>query len=816
LSGARLALGNGAVAAVYFLLGLVSLKLATVAEMVSPIWLPAGVAFGVLSVFGPGFLPGVAAGAFGATAAGGALLPALGVAAGNTLAPWAAVMIARRVAAHPRELVQSVTGVAGLVFFCAYGASLASATIGTVTLAASGMLPPGLVPVAWLTWWLGDALGMVIIAPVMLAWAYREPAKEGWLRALELAVVASAVLGLTWLTFADVDLGLPNYYLQLYAITPFLIWLALRFPLLIVAMINLAIAAVVIQLVIGGHGVNLAPGLKERVEAVHGFLVITSFGMLALAATVAQRARAQQVLGDSEARFRALAALSSDWYWELDPELRIARVEGRSAELAGIPSEVLLGRHPWELPLEGVGAASLEDHRRRLEAHQPFYDFLARGCNTRGEWHYARLSGEPFWDRRGRFAGYRGVGKNVTAEMEARRALQVSEGRLRALVEATPDPIVLEDSRGCWIVANQAVLAASGLADAPWFGKTREQLLPLSATGLVLPQGRPGDLEEVLTHRGVTRWEEVLHTADGNERTFDFMATPLRGTQGELLGIILLGREITHIKRSERIQQQQMEVIRSLNEELEDRVQARTVALETANRELEAFSYSVSHDLRGPLRALNGFSRLLEEDYDDRLDDRARQYLERIRRASERMGELIDDLLKLSRISRSQVVRGPVDMSALARQILDELAEAEPQRRVERVVQPDLTAFADSGLVRVLLDNLLRNAWKFSRRTEAARIEFGRVIRRGRPFYFVRDNGAGFDMAYAARLFAPFQRLHHATEFEGSGIGLAIVQRIVRLHGGEVEAESSPGAGASFYFTLDFVVRPLTAGNISP
>jgi light-regulated signal transduction histidine kinase (bacteriophytochrome) len=347
------------------------------------------------------------------------------------------------------------------------------------------------------------------------------------------------------------------------------------------------------------------------------------------------------------------------------------------------------------------------------------------------------------------------------------------------------------------------VLRICGLEQVQWQGRTDVELTRLSRTGRVLPTA--SSQTKVLDYDAneLSRCEETLNDSDGTARTFEFVTNQVGGALGRMECVIVIGREVTHFKRAERIQQHQMEVIRRLNDELESRVAARTAALETANRELEAFSYSVSHDLRAPLRALNGFSRLLEEDFGDRLSGEAIVYLERIRRAAERMGELIDDLLKLSRISRAQIKRQPFDLSVAAKAILDELGEAESlSRRFDFVIQEGLHVEADAGLVRVLLENLLRNAWKFSRRSDPTRIEFGRIIRRGRPYYFVRDNGAGFDMEHASRLFAPFQRLHSQDEYEGSGIGLAIVQRIVRLHGGEVEAESRAGAGATFYFSL--------------
>jgi len=225
--------------------------------------------------------------------------------------------------------------------------------------------------------------------------------------------------------------------------------------------------------------------------------------------------------------------------------------------------------------------------------------------------------------------------------------------------------------------------------------------------------------------------------------------------------------------------------------------------LEQANKELEAFSYSVSHDLRAPLRSMDGFSQALLEDYTDKLDTQGKDYLRRVRAACQRMSQLIDDLLNLSRVTRAEMRYEKVNLSALAKAVVVELQETQPERRVEFVIEEDITAHGDSHLLRVVLENLLNNAWKFTSKHPRARIEFGATQREGKSVYFVRDDGAGFDMAYVGKLFVPFQRLHAETEFSGVGVGLATVQRIIHRHGGSVWAEGEVEKGATFYFTLE-------------
>lgn len=242
--------------------------------------------------------------------------------------------------------------------------------------------------------------------------------------------------------------------------------------------------------------------------------------------------------------------------------------------------------------------------------------------------------------------------------------------------------------------------------------------------------------------------------------------------------------------------------LKQLNLELERRVLERTRQLEMANRELEAFSYSVSHDLRAPLRSIDGFSRVLSKKYHDRLDDTGRDWLERVCRASQHMGHLIDDMLALSQVTRTPLRREPVDMSEMVEQVADELRKTNPERQVSFILQPGLAVQADPGLLRIAMVNLLGNAWKYTGKKAEATIEFGKRDIDGEGVFFVRDNGDGFNMDYAHKLFGTFQRLHSANEFEGTGIGLATVQRIIHRHNGKVWAEAKENQGATFYFTL--------------
>lgn len=244
------------------------------------------------------------------------------------------------------------------------------------------------------------------------------------------------------------------------------------------------------------------------------------------------------------------------------------------------------------------------------------------------------------------------------------------------------------------------------------------------------------------------------------------------------------------------------EEVQRMNAELERRVLERTRQMEAINRELESFAYAVSHDLRAPLRSMSGFSQILRESAPESLDEKSLHYLQRIHDASQRMSALIDDLLSLSRISRSELSPRPVDLSLLASEAATTIADRYQGRNVELHIAPSMSVYGDPRLLRIALDNLLDNAWKYTSRAKQARVEVGTRTEGDETIYFVRDNGVGFDMTYADKLFGPFQRLHADADFPGTGIGLVTVQRILTRHGGRIWVEAAPERGATFFFTL--------------
>ncbi len=302
------------------------------------------------------------------------------------------------------------------------------------------------------------------------------------------------------------------------------------------------------------------------------------------------------------------------------------------------------------------------------------------------------------------------------------------------------------------------------------------------------------NMERVL--RGETMAIESFSGDEGLSRRCYLIAhNPIRSRTGEVVGVVVLSSDITARRNAE-------EEVRRLNLDLEKRVAERTAQLRASNAELEAFSYSVSHDLRAPLRIIDGFSQAVIEEYESSLDEQGRTFLHRIRANAQAMGQLIDDMLMLARVTKADLHIEEVDLSRLAGEAVSTLAAARPQRAVNIVIAPGLKARGDERLLRIVLDNLFDNAWKFTAKRPEARIEFGAADVDGERVFFVRDDGVGFDMAYAGKLFGAFQRLHAKNEFPGTGIGLATVRRIVHRHGGRVWAEGVVDQGAAFFFTL--------------
>jgi PAS domain S-box-containing protein len=504
---------------------------------------------------------------------------------------------------------------------------------------------------------------------------------------------------------------------------------------------------------------------------------------------ITERKMAEEALRESEERFRSLAMLSSDWYWEQDAQWRYTAFSGRDVlrPWRAVQHQAI-GRRLWELEGIDLSDPAWRDHQGVLAAHKPFRDFEYER-RIDGECHYFSVSGEPVFDAAGAFVGYRGTARDITHDRLSEQRLHQARAMLHVAAQIGRLGAWAYDNGAGRMTWSEEVCAMHDVR--PGLSPVLEQVLGFYAPEWrsavrttferCLQDGTPFDVEaQVITAKGRKIWVRTI-----GEAVWD--------ADGQVRSVHGACQDISEGK----------ETAERLNAELEARVQQRTAQLELANKELQSFSYSIAHDLRAPLGAIDGFSQVLEQNVGATLDDKSRHYLRRIRRGVRQMAELTDGLLALANLSRASLRSEAVDLAVMAEVAAAACRERQPKRRVELNVRGPLHALGDARLLTQVMGNLIANAWKFTATAPQACIEVGSMHDRMRgTVYYVRDNGAGFDMAHAARMFEAFQRMHSASEFEGTGIGLAIVHKIVTRHGGTIWAQSAPQQGAAFFFTL--------------
>jgi PAS domain S-box-containing protein len=653
-------------------------------------------------------------------------------------------------------------------------------------------------------------------------------------------------------------------------------------------------------------------------------------GMITFALDITARKNAEEALRQSEARFRSLADLSSDWYWEQDADLRFVSTSGRESGRGGITAADHTGRRRWELPGTETVNQSWGEHQATLAAHEPFRDVLLRRTAADGAVYYVNISGEPMFNAQGEFSGYRGIARDVTERVVAEKLAHAADERLRHAIEHLNESIAIVDADDRIVVANRyfrelnggtrlaepghlyaehlragiplgnypeaagreetwleeriarhrrggtvevkrqdgkwllvtdqrlpdggmisfalditerkktelalaeseshlrAIFdqAAVGIAlrqtDGHWIqvnqrlceilGYTREELLATTSVELTPPdeRGIAIDYNQRIARGEIASYvrEKRYLRKDGSAVWVNISVNVAHRPGGSATHTVTVVEDISARKEAEQqaraADERLREALRDTNEELERRVAERTAALQTAYRELESFSYSVSHDLRSPLGVIASFAGILARQEAGRISEDGMRLVSVIDENAQRMGRLIDALLELMRMSRRELVSRRLDMAKIAGAICRDLQRDYPLARIEIGELP--AARGDEMLVHQVLANLVGNALKFSSKAALQNVEVGAEAgtgsRDGAPVYFVRDNGAGFDTVHAAKLFKPFERLHSEDEFPGTGIGLALVQLIVQRHGGRIWAESAPGRGSTFRFTL--------------
>lgn len=500
---------------------------------------------------------------------------------------------------------------------------------------------------------------------------------------------------------------------------------------------------------------------------------------------ITARAQTSRELRENSARLRLTIDSMRIGLFEFDPQTLSLTGTDFARRNFGLSPESELTYEKW------LSAIHPEDRERAdlLAPHadlEPGEDYSVEYRVTGiedGQERFLSSRRHLIFDGEGQLVRLMAASLDVTQQTLAHQALRRSEALYRGIVRHVPGAglyVVDPDLR--YLVVDGPLVVELGFS-------------PRAMEGQLLGDILPDDLRDLAE----ARFRKALAGASDNYETAIrgrvvwASYTPMLDDAGNIAGAMLLSLDVTERRGVE-------EEVRRLNTQLEQRVRERTAQLEAANRELESFSYSVSHDLRAPLRGIDGWSLALLEDFGDRMEGDARQCLERVRSETQRMGMLIDDLIELSRVSSRPLDVHMVDLSRAAQTIAERLLESNPERRLEIMVQPGLQTVGDTRLLEIALTNLLGNAVKFTSRRDDARIEFGR---NARGVFYVRDNGVGFDMTYSQTLFGPFQRLHKASEFPGTGIGLATVRRVIHRLGGEVWAQAEVDRGAEFFFTIE-------------
>ncbi|HEB02036.1 MAG TPA: PAS domain S-box protein [Nitrospirae bacterium] len=528
------------------------------------------------------------------------------------------------------------------------------------------------------------------------------------------------------------------------------------------------------------HSLNTITAIKDA----DGELMYYAVNVL----DITERKRAEEKLGESKSNLAMAQKMARIGSWEYNSVTNKCIWSDETYRLFGFePQEFEI---TYKYYLDAI--LHPEDRERVVEEvnnaleHDDEYEGEYRIITKDGRVLTMHSIAKLYRDSNGNTVRMIGSIQDITERKQVEDELKKSNERFRLALDNSKITVFNQDSelRYTWVYN-----PAPGLSPDFVVGKTDHDLVP-DEDARVLTEMKRRVLETGVLEHGTIRF-----TIEGVPSYHDLNVEPLRDENERIVGVIGVSTNITDIKHAEK-------EIQELNEELEERVKSRTAELETANQELESFAYSVSHELRAPLRSIDGFSHAIVNQHSESMDDEALGLFKRVRAASQKMASLIDGLLELSRLSRTEMSIFEVDLSRLARASVEYLRNTEPGRNVSIEIMDGLTAKGDRKLLQTAIQNLINNAWKFTSGVKDALIEFGREDREGRQVFYIRDNGAGFKMDYSDKLFGLFQRLHSVEEFSGTGVGLAAVKRIIARHGGKVWATGEEGKGSTFYFTL--------------